>query len=154
MAAFRDWFLKELKRIGWRELLRQADGEFTGGAVQGWLRGSLPTPLHQIALAKIIGTSVESVRDLVWETEKARDETKEEQRAASRAPFRARSQAPWTQRRPKRTDGGAVAVPLPPEGSERLDKGRIGQVTIRPRARRRRTAGRAAGLRDSVKLAA
>lgn len=123
MAAFRVWFLKELRRIGWRELVRQAGKEFTSGAVQGWLRGALPTPSHQVALARITGVPIEFLRVLVWRTEKARDEAREDQRASTREPFRDGPQAARPKRGPKPLRGTRAAAPPPPTGGDGLITG-------------------------------
>jgi hypothetical protein len=72
--GFRDYLAKEVARIGWREFVRRSDGEFTSGALQGWLRGALPLPSHQVAIAKIVALPLESIRDMVWRAEVAREE--------------------------------------------------------------------------------
>lgn len=76
MNVFREFLVKEVGRIGWREFVRRSDGEFTSGALQGWLRGALPLPSHQVAIAKIVDVPLEKIRDLVWQSEKAREEAR------------------------------------------------------------------------------
>lgn len=74
MSGFRDFLAREVQEIGWREFVRRADGAFTSGALQGWLRGALPMPSHQIAIAAIVGVPLETIRELVWRAEVAREE--------------------------------------------------------------------------------
>jgi hypothetical protein len=77
MNLFRELLMKEVHRIGWREFLRRADGAFTTGALQGWSRGAFPSPGHQEAIAHVTGAPLEIIRDLVWRSEKAREEERQ-----------------------------------------------------------------------------
>lgn len=92
---FQTWIAGRIRSIGWSEFLRLADGAFTQGAMQGWCRGSLPEPSHQIMIAKITGVGLPFVKDLVWKAQESREITgaltaprkrsREGQRATGRA---------------------------------------------------------------------
>ena len=83
MNGFREFLAKEVARIGWREFVRRSNEEFTSGALQGWLRGALPLPSHQVAIAAIVDVPLEKIKDMVWRAEQAREEERQPR------PFRA-----------------------------------------------------------------
>jgi hypothetical protein len=116
MNGFRDYLAKEVARIGWREFVRRSDGEFTSGALQGWLRGALPLPSHQMAIAKIVGEPLEAIRDLVWRAEVAREEERQPR------PFRTIDGQETTRRGATR----AQARPAGPRPAARVKRPRRG----------------------------
>ena len=142
MNVFRDFLDKEVQRIGYREFVRRSEGEFTEGALQGWMRGAFPGPTHQEVIAKIVDVPVEKIKDLVWRSERAR----EEERLARL--FR----PPVRPRRPRRSNGGAAAQAAPTGRGSRPAQP-LPAAGRRPIIGARKSAKRQADSTSSVKLA-
>lgn len=89
MNPFRDWLQGEVARRGWTKIC--ADGGFTTGALQGWLRGAFPGPTYQEMLAKATEADLDTLRLLVWQSEKLKDQALALEVELARKPFRPRN---------------------------------------------------------------
>ena len=63
----------QVTKVTWSEVMRRAGGEFTPGALQGWLRGSIPGPTKQAVIARVFGVPLQTIKDLTWTSWEIKD---------------------------------------------------------------------------------
>jgi hypothetical protein len=63
----------QVAAVGWSEVMRRARREFTAGALQGWLRGSIPGPANQAVIARVFGVPLQTIKDLTWASWEIKD---------------------------------------------------------------------------------
>jgi hypothetical protein len=101
MNPFQRWLREQVDRVGWTVLCER--GKFTSGALQAWLRGSFPGPQYQMKLTAATGIDLDTLRLLVWESERLAEEVEPASKSF----------------RPRRSNGAAAApTPRPQSGRE------------------------------------